>query len=118
MTQFRLATDEDFDNRILRGLLRRLPDLDIIRVQDVGLRGAHDPIILAWAAREQRVLLTHDLRTMPHFAQKRIMAGDPMAGLIWVAQSLPIGEAIEDILTIIEATELEEWENWIEYLPL
>lgn len=33
----RLATDEDFNNRILRGLLRRRPGLDIVRVQDAGL---------------------------------------------------------------------------------
>jgi hypothetical protein len=42
MAQFKLLTDEDFDNRILRGLLRRLPELDIVRVQDVGLGGEHD----------------------------------------------------------------------------
>jgi hypothetical protein len=28
----RLATDEDFNNRVLRGLLRRKPNLDIVRV--------------------------------------------------------------------------------------
>jgi len=55
MAQFRFVTDEDFDNRILRGLLRRLPDLDIVRIQDVGLAGAHDQAILAWADEEQRV---------------------------------------------------------------
>ena len=37
MDQFRFLTDEDFDNRILRGLIRRLPELDVVRVQDVGL---------------------------------------------------------------------------------
>ena len=55
MAQFRFVADEDFDNRILRCLLRRLPDLDIVRIQDVGLAGAHDQAILAWADEEQRV---------------------------------------------------------------
>jgi predicted nuclease of predicted toxin-antitoxin system len=54
----RLATDENFDNRILRGLLRRRPELDIVRVQDVGLSGWSDAEVLAWAAQEGRVLLT------------------------------------------------------------
>ncbi len=31
----RLAADENFDNNIVRGLLRRRPDLDIVRVQQV-----------------------------------------------------------------------------------
>ena len=76
MAQFKLLTDEDFHNRILRGLLRRLPNLDIVRVQDVGLSGEHDRVVLAWAAREQRILLTHDLKTMPHNAWTRIVDGE------------------------------------------
>jgi hypothetical protein len=118
MSRFRFVTDEDFDNRILRGLLRRLPELEIARIQDVNLLGAHDQAILAWAAAEQRILLTHDLRTMPHHAQTRMAEGESIAGMIWLAQSMPIGNAIEDILTIIEATTPEEWLNRIEYLPL
>ncbi len=46
----RLAADENFNGNIVRGLLRRRPDLDIVRIQDVGLAGADDPAILAWAA--------------------------------------------------------------------
>ena len=60
----RFLVDEDFDNDIMRGLLRRLPTLDVVRAQDVGLSGQPDPIVLAWAAQEDRVLLTHDVSTM------------------------------------------------------
>jgi hypothetical protein len=41
-----LVSDENFNNDIVRGLLRRKPDLDIVRVQDIGLRGAEDPAIM------------------------------------------------------------------------
>ena len=44
-----LAADENFNNDILRGLLRRNPSLDIVRIQDVGLSSADDPTVLAWA---------------------------------------------------------------------
>ena len=60
----RFLTDEDFDNDILRGVVLRLPELDIVRVQDVGLLGKNDPAVLEWAAREGRILLTHDVRTL------------------------------------------------------
>lgn len=53
----KLAADEDFNNRILRGVLRRNPRLDIRRKQDAGLRRADDPQVLAWAASERRMLL-------------------------------------------------------------
>lgn len=42
----RLLTDENFNGAILRGIVRRLPELDIIRVQDVGLMATDDPDIL------------------------------------------------------------------------
>jgi predicted nuclease of predicted toxin-antitoxin system len=59
-----LAVDENFDHHILRALVRRLPQIDALTVPTAGLAGADDPTVLAWAAREGRVLLTHDVRTM------------------------------------------------------
>lgn len=41
----RLAADENFNGDIVRGLLRRNPQIDIVRVQDVGLSGANHPAV-------------------------------------------------------------------------
>jgi hypothetical protein len=41
----RLAVDENLNNDIVRGLLRRKPELNLVRVQDVGLSGANDPVV-------------------------------------------------------------------------
>jgi len=114
----KFVADEDFDNRILRGLLRHQPDLEIVRLQDTLLAGADDPTILEWAAQERRVLLTHDISTMTGHAYARIRAGKPIAGIIEVPQSLPIGQAISDLLTIVQCSFPEELENQIQYLPL
>jgi predicted nuclease of predicted toxin-antitoxin system len=64
----RLAADENFNNDIVRGVMRRNPDVDIVRVQDAGLSGADDPTVLEWAAQEGRVLLTNDVATMTKYA--------------------------------------------------
>ena len=64
----RLAADENFNNNIVRGLLRRNPEIDIVRAQDTGLGGADDPVILEWAAQNNRVLLTHDVKTITGYA--------------------------------------------------
>jgi len=48
-----LAADENFNNDIVRGLLRQKPSLDIVRIQDVGFSGADDPTILEWAAQRR-----------------------------------------------------------------
>ncbi|MEJ5375593.1 MAG: DUF5615 family PIN-like protein [bacterium] len=114
----RLAADENFNNDIVRGLSRRKPDFDIVRVQDVGLSGADDPTILEWAAQEGRVLLTHDVSTLTRHAYERVKAGKPMPGVFEVSRQVPIGVAIEDILLIAECSLEGEWEGQVRYLPL
>ena len=113
-----LVSDENFNNDIVRGFLRRRPDLDIVRVQDVGLRGADDPSILEWAAQEGRVVLTHDAATMTYFAYERVRAGKSMPGVIEVSDDLPIGQVVEDILLLAEYSDKREWEGQVIYLPL
>ena len=113
-----LVADENFNNDIVRGLLRKKPDLDIVRVQEVGLRGADDPAILAWAANEGRVVLTHDAATMTYYAYERVRTGLSMPGVIEVADDLPLGQVIEDIVLLAEYSNRGEWESQVIYLPL
>lgn len=115
----KLAADENFNNDILRGLLRRVPSLDIVRVQDVPeVAGRDDPTVLAWAANEGRVLLTHDVRTITKYAYERTTTGLPMPGVFEIKRSVPIVMAIDEILIIAECSTEGEWEGQVRYLPL
>lgn len=114
----RLAADENFRGSILRKLRQLVPDLDIVRIQDTPLYQSSDPMILAWAAEEGRLLLTHDIDTMPKFAYERVVAGLPMPGIIEVPQHMPIGQAVEQLALIIGASDPEEWANQVIFLPL
>jgi len=114
----RLAADENFNNDIVRGIIRRNPTIDIVRVQDASLSGADDPTVLGWAAQTQRVLLTHDVETITLYAYERVRAGQPMPGVFEVSRSIPIGQAIEDIMLIAECSLEGEWEGQVRYLPL
>ena len=113
-----LAADENFNNDIVRGLLRRRPELDIVRIQDVGLSGADDPTVLEWAAQENRVLLTHDVSTITYHAYERVRTSAPMPGVFEVGRHVPIGRAIEDILLLADYSLDGEWEGQVRYLPL
>jgi predicted nuclease of predicted toxin-antitoxin system len=113
----RLATDEDFNNRILRGLLRRNPSLNVLRVQDAGLCGQGDDEVLEWAATEGRILLTHDVTTMKQHVDERLAAGLPMPGVFELTQDVPIGKAIEEILLLAECSLEGEGEGPIRFLP-
>ena len=114
----RLAADENFNNNIVRGLLRKEPELDIVRVQDVGLRGADAPTVLEWAAQEERILLTHDVKTITHYAYSRVKSGLSMPGVFEVNLYAPIGRVIEDILLLAICSHENEWSGIVSYIPL
>ncbi len=114
----RFLADENFDNDIIRGILRREPSVDIVRIQDIGLIGADDRKVLSWAADEDRILLTHDVRTITVFAFERIKADLPMPGVFEVPKSLPISSVIEDIILIAGLSLPGEWNGQVRYLPL
>lgn len=114
----RLLADEDFNGRIVRGVRRMLPALELVQIQEVGLSSASDPEILEFAANSQRLLLTHDASTMPAHAHDRVAAGQPMPGLIVCPQRLSIGRAITDVSLLAVCSHENEWEGNVIYLPL
>ena len=117
MEKIKFLTDENFRRAILDGVLARLPDLDILRVQDAGLRTYSDPKILEVAALENRILLTHDVRTLETHARARIAKSKPMPGVMIIREQVPIGKAIEGIILIAECDHPEEWNGIIRTRP-
>lgn len=114
----RLLSDENFNGDIVRGLFLRQPDLDLLRVQDVGLRKVDDPAILDWAASNGRILLTHDRATMPDFAYERLSQGQQMSGLFVINDRMPVRQVIDELLLLLDCSEQDEWESIVLYLPL
>ena len=110
--------DEDFTRVIVRGVLRARSDIDLVRVQEVGLRTQEDAIVLNWAATEGRIVLTHDVQTMPAHAYERVRSMLPMPGVFVVPQDEAIGRIIEDLILLAECSRDDEWEGQVHYLPL
>jgi hypothetical protein len=114
----RLISDEDVHEDIIRGLRRHEPALDIVRAVDVGLGHAPDPIILEWAAREGRVLITGDLNTMVGFAWGRVQSGLPMVGVLALLENVAVGTVIDDILLVTQCYPPEEINNQVVFIPI
>lgn len=113
-----LAADENLDNDILRGLQRRFPDLNIVRIQDTSSYQAPDSAVLEWTFSEGRVLLTHDRRTMPEAFYARMAAGLELPGvLIASADPADIGAVIADLALLIQVNDASIWSAKILYLP-
>ncbi len=89
-----------------------------MRAQALGFERTVDPDLLEWAWQERRVIVTHDVQTMPRDAWARVRRGQSFAGLIEVDDQAPLGTVIEDILLLIEGLDKDEWENQIRYVLL
>jgi len=113
----RFQADADLNQIILLAVIRREPAIDFQTAGAAGLAHRVDSEVLAMAAREGRVLVTHDHRTMPRcFAE--FVATQASPGLLVAPQHLSVSVVVEELLLIWNATEAEEWTNRICYLPL
>lgn len=113
----RFQADADLNRHIITAVKRREPTVDFQTAHEAGLTGLDDPGVLAFAASEGRIIVSHDRQTMPqHFAEFIERRTSP--GLLIVPQYLPVSAAAEELLLIWIASEAEEWVNQISSLPL
>ena len=114
----RLLTDENFRQTILRRLRQRIPNLDCVVVQQAGLAGSADQLLLEVAAREGRVMLSHDVSTMTGYVNDRLAKGLPMPGLIIVPHELKIGLAVTDLEIMIQCANETDVKDQVRYIPI
>jgi hypothetical protein len=113
----RFQADADFNQIIVTAVVRRLPEIDFKTATAAGLASLNDPEVLALAARDGRVLVSHDQTTMPkHFDV--FVRSTQSPGLIIVPQRLAVREVADELILIWTASELAEWRNRITYLPI
>jgi uncharacterized protein DUF5615 len=115
--RLRFQADADFNHIIVAAVLRRVPEVDFRSAAEGGLAGLTDAQVLALAAQDGRVLVTHDQSTMPrHFAD--FISGTRSPGVIVVPQGLAAREVVDALVLIWAATEPEDWTNRISFLPI
>jgi hypothetical protein len=113
-----LLADENFNGEVIRALLRRSGNAQIIMVREFDLEGLPDPELLEWAAQRDLIVLTHDRRTMANFAYERIRAGVKMPGLILVNDRAAFRDVMDDLLLAVECSEPSEWNNYVLFIPM
>ena len=118
MTHPRFLSDHDLNEHIVAGVLRQEPLVEWIRVRDVGLSDRSDSDVLGYAADHGYIVVSHDVNTMPSAAYDRMNVGLKMSGLLMVKQRDPIGPIITSLMLIWSASNSEEWDNQIGFLPI
>ncbi|WP_256871838.1 DUF5615 family PIN-like protein [Nostoc sp. TCL26-01] len=109
--------DADLNQVIVTGVLRREPKIDFQTAFFADLKGVKDSEVLAIAAQQKRILVSHDRKTMPtEFA--KFITNNQSSGVIIVSRKLSIEVVIEELLLIWTVSSADEWIDRIAKLPL
>lgn len=117
----RFLADENFNHDVVVGLRRARPAMDILTAPEAGTLHMPDPDVLVWAATHDRILLSHDKRTMPdHFYRflALLAPGEHSPGVLLLTQNLAIGKSIAAVVEIWELSTHQEWRDLLTRLPL
>ena len=115
--RIKFQADWDLDGRVIRGLRRTAPEIDMRTAADARLSGVEDLDVLRYTAADARILVSQDRSTMPaHF--RRFLAESDSPGVILVRAAVPIGVVIDELLLIWAASEPQEWTNRLAWIPL
>jgi hypothetical protein len=86
----RFQADSDLKLSIVKAVRLIEPAIDFASAQDAKLEGVGDPEVLDLAASQNRILGSHDRRTMPHHFRNRLAEGKSSPGLLIAAQQAPV----------------------------
>ncbi|MEX2176298.1 MAG: DUF5615 family PIN-like protein [Pirellulaceae bacterium] len=118
MSRPRFLADNDLNDAIVRGTLRREPAIEFSRLRELGLAQLPDTEVLRFAAREGSIVVSHDVNSMTSAAFALLADNEAMHGLLLVHQSEPIAPILESLTLIWSASEAESWMGLVEFLPL
>jgi hypothetical protein len=115
--KIRFQADADLNEVIIIGVQRREPEIDFRTANQAGLSGLGDFEVLQAAALDNRILVSHDFKTMPA-AFARFLNEHSSPGVFIVPQSMEFLVAIENLMMIWAASDAAEWLNRICRIPL
>ena len=113
----RFQADADIRHKIVLAVRKREPAIDFASAADSALNGVPDPEVLALAAQQGRILITHDRRTMLDHFRERLDRGESSPGVFVVSQSAPLGPVVDVLVTVWAASYPAEWQDQIRHLP-
>jgi hypothetical protein len=118
MSRPRYLADNDLNDAIVRGTLRREPAVEFARLREFGLEQFPDLEVLRFAAREGWIVVSHDVNSMTAAANSLLADQEQMSGLLLVHQADAIAPILNSLLLIWSASDSQEWVGLVEFLPL
>mgnify|MGYP005843156657 CR=1 FL=1 len=115
----RLLLDENLFPRLKSALLLRFPDMDVLRVGDVGAPpySTSDPDILRYTEQTQRLLVTDNRTSMPGHISDHLTQGRHHWGILYISPCLSFAEILEELCIVWGASTSDEWRDRTDWIP-
>ncbi|MEH1790558.1 hypothetical protein [Nostoc sp.] len=112
--------DENFAPLYQVKLKRQKRDLVVWVVGDPGTppKSTLDPEILCWCEEHYFLLVTNNRKSMPVYLAEHIAQDRNIPGIFILNDKLTIGQNINELILIAEASLDNEYQNQILHLPL
>ncbi|RLC12736.1 MAG: hypothetical protein DRI57_17375 [Deltaproteobacteria bacterium] len=120
MNDIRYLLDENVDSVFRTALLNQEPAMVVWKISDPGvpLKGTKDPEILEWCEENTFVLVTNNRASMPVHLADHLAKGRHIPGILELNANMSLNETVEELTLIWGASELEEYQDIIIYLPV
>ena len=113
----RFQADADLNFDIVRAIRRREPAIDFASAVESNLQGLPDPGVLSQACDANRVLVSHDRRTMLNHFRRRIADGRSSPGVLLIPQHAPISGVVEAMITLWSVAHPDDLRDQVYHLP-
>jgi hypothetical protein len=120
MSRCRFLVDECVPSSLVRGLSRRIPEVTVNQVGDKHTppKGTPDNEVLEYCEKNKLILITADRSTLPNHVAEHLSRGHHTWGVLVVGANISLGQMLDDLCLIHEASEDFEWMDVFYYLPL
>jgi hypothetical protein len=119
----RFILDENLRGKLWRGIVRHNSKgadlIDCVRVGDPmnPPRQTKDPVLLQWAAKERRIIVTVDKTTMPVHFLALLERGEHSAGVFIIRDRSTLNAVVDFLAAADFASTAEEWLDRIQFIP-
>lgn len=113
----KFLVDENLSRRFANALTRQQPEIDVVRVPEVGLLGMDDTAVLDWAAAHNRVLITKDRATIPPLVRQRLNSGIPTPLILIIRPNAQLPAVLDMIEAVMSYLSPDDWAYPVMWIP-
>jgi len=119
MSVMRFLLDEDVPVALQKAIWRLQSTVEVTCVGQPNAppKGTTDSDLLVWAENRAFAIVTGDKTTMPLHASVHVASGRKTWGVFILREPFSLGELAEDLLLRWSASQAEEWQYFVGYIP-